>query len=195
MRCISCSTVIFLECCSWRWPCNGCCRLRCLPVRVGSRGAVSSAAGCSRLGLWLLRLLWCCCCWTSCTGAFTTPVAPGALRCGGFIDPSQLAYQMSWIVAFRFSWLESVIYKSLCYLPLAVLGFSGRGDICDAVLGTLIGSPQPYNPQLGLRTAALASSIPAECTCIITIITRLHQGTWHHLQLLGLDLLVRKAAR
>ena len=47
--------------------------------------------------------------------------------------------EMSWIVAFRFSWLESVIYKSLCYLPLAVLGFSGEAIFVHAVCGTLIG--------------------------------------------------------
>ena len=46
---------------------------------------------------------------------------------------------MSWIVAFRFSWLEAVIYKSLCYLPLAVLGFSVESLFVHAVLGTLIG--------------------------------------------------------
>ena len=68
--------------------------------------------------------------------------------------------QMSWIVAFRFSWLESVIYKSLCYLPLAVLGFSGEAIFCACGAWNLDRSPQPCQPQLGLRTAALCPQSP-----------------------------------
>ena len=47
--------------------------------------------------------------------------------------------EMDWIVAFRFSWLEPVIYKGLLYLPLAWFGFHPDALFFHAVLGTLIG--------------------------------------------------------
>ena len=47
--------------------------------------------------------------------------------------------QMDWIVSFRFHWAEVVVYKTLQYVPLALLGFSGEVLFANAVLGTLAG--------------------------------------------------------
>jgi len=47
--------------------------------------------------------------------------------------------EMDWIVAFRFSWVEPVVYKTLTYLPLAWLGFVPEAIFAHAVFGTLIG--------------------------------------------------------
>lgn len=47
--------------------------------------------------------------------------------------------EMTWIVAFRFSWIESIIYKSIAFVPLAWLGFSAEAIFAHAVIGTLIG--------------------------------------------------------
>ena len=47
--------------------------------------------------------------------------------------------EMSWIVAFRFSWLEVVTYKSLTYLPLIWFGFATEALIVPIILSTLIG--------------------------------------------------------
>lgn len=47
--------------------------------------------------------------------------------------------EMDWIVSFRFHWMEVVVYKSLQYLPLALLGVDGQAILFHAVFGTLIG--------------------------------------------------------
>ena len=47
--------------------------------------------------------------------------------------------EMDWIVSFRFSWWEPIIYKSLSYLPLAWFGFAPEALFFHAVFGTLIG--------------------------------------------------------
>lgn len=47
--------------------------------------------------------------------------------------------EMDWIVSFRFHWMEAVIYKTVQYAPLALLGFSGDALMIHAVLGTLVG--------------------------------------------------------
>lgn len=47
--------------------------------------------------------------------------------------------EMDWIVAFRFQWLEVVVYKALQYVPLALLGFGGTAVMVHAVFGTLVG--------------------------------------------------------
>jgi sterol desaturase/sphingolipid hydroxylase (fatty acid hydroxylase superfamily) len=60
--------------------------------------------------------------------------------------------EMSWIVSFRFHWLEVVIYKSLLYVPLALLGFGPVAVMAHAVFGTVIGHlnhanlPWDYGP-------------------------------------------------
>lgn len=47
--------------------------------------------------------------------------------------------EMDWIVAFRFSWTEVVVYKAVQFAPLAWLGFAGEAVFVHAVFGTLIG--------------------------------------------------------
>ncbi|MFT5587639.1 MAG: 3-mercaptopyruvate sulfurtransferase SseA/sterol desaturase [Cognaticolwellia sp.] len=47
--------------------------------------------------------------------------------------------EMDWIVSFRFSWLEPVIYKAATYLPLAWFGFAPEALFFHAVFGTFIG--------------------------------------------------------
>ncbi|MCA9605671.1 MAG: sterol desaturase family protein [Myxococcales bacterium] len=60
--------------------------------------------------------------------------------------------EMSWIVAFRFHWLEVVVYKSLLYVPLALLGFGPVAMMTHAIFGTAIGHlnhanvPWTYGP-------------------------------------------------
>jgi len=57
--------------------------------------------------------------------------------------------EMDWIVSFRFSWLEVVVYKSCLYLPLAFLGFRWEAMMFHAVFGTLIGHLNHANLDLG----------------------------------------------
>jgi 3-mercaptopyruvate sulfurtransferase SseA/sterol desaturase/sphingolipid hydroxylase (fatty acid hydroxylase superfamily) len=47
--------------------------------------------------------------------------------------------EMDWIVAFRFSWLEVIVYKAVLYLPLVFFGFRWEALMFHAVFGTLIG--------------------------------------------------------
>ena len=47
--------------------------------------------------------------------------------------------EMDWIVAFRFQWVEVVVYKMMQYFPLAYLGFGYEAMMVHAIFGTLIG--------------------------------------------------------
>ena len=47
--------------------------------------------------------------------------------------------EMDWIVAFRFHWFEVVVYRTLLYVPLALLGFAPPALFAHAVVGTVIG--------------------------------------------------------
>ena len=47
--------------------------------------------------------------------------------------------EMDWIVSFRFHWVEAVVYTTLQYLPLTILGFAGEALMFHAVFGTLVG--------------------------------------------------------
>ena len=47
--------------------------------------------------------------------------------------------EMDWIVSFRFSWMEPIIYKSVMYIPLMWFGFAPQALFAHAILGTLIG--------------------------------------------------------
>jgi len=47
--------------------------------------------------------------------------------------------EMDFIGNFRFHWMESVVYKSLSYLPLVLVGADGQVVLAVAVVGTLIG--------------------------------------------------------
>lgn len=46
---------------------------------------------------------------------------------------------MDWIGNFRFHWMEVIVYKSLKYFPLVILGVDGRVILAIAVLSTLVG--------------------------------------------------------
>jgi sterol desaturase/sphingolipid hydroxylase (fatty acid hydroxylase superfamily) len=46
--------------------------------------------------------------------------------------------ELDWIGNFRFHWGEIVVYKTLAYLPLVVLGIDGRVMLAVAVLWTLM---------------------------------------------------------
>ena len=57
--------------------------------------------------------------------------------------------EMDWIVSFRFSWLEVIVYKSVLYLPLVFLGFRWEALMFHAIFGTLIGHLNHSNLDLG----------------------------------------------
>ncbi len=48
-------------------------------------------------------------------------------------------HTMDWIGNFRFHWAEVFVYKSIKYLPLALMGFNGKALLAVAVFATLIG--------------------------------------------------------
>jgi len=47
--------------------------------------------------------------------------------------------ELDWIGNMRFHWMEIVVYKSLTFLPMVVLGVDGRVILWVAIVGTLIG--------------------------------------------------------
>jgi len=57
--------------------------------------------------------------------------------------------EMDWIVSFRFSWLEVIVYKSVLYLPLVFFGFRWEALMFHAIFGTLIGHLNHANLNLG----------------------------------------------
>jgi len=57
--------------------------------------------------------------------------------------------EMDWIVSFRFSWLEVIIYKSVLYLPLVFFGFRWEALMFHAIFGTFIGHLNHSNLDLG----------------------------------------------
>ena len=57
--------------------------------------------------------------------------------------------EMDWIVSFRFSWLEVIVYKSILYLPLVFFGFGMEALMFHAIFGTLIGHLNHANLDLG----------------------------------------------
>ena len=74
---------------------------------------------------------------------------------------------MDWIGNFRFHCGESVIYQTLTYLPLVVLGVDGPVLLAIAVLGTLIGHLNHSNLNLTWGPLRLLLNSP-----------RMH--IWHH---------------
>ena len=44
--------------------------------------------------------------------------------------------EMDWIVSFRFSWLEVIVYKSVLYLPMVFFGFRWEALMFHAIFGT-----------------------------------------------------------
>ena len=57
--------------------------------------------------------------------------------------------EMDWIVSFRFSWLEVIVYRSVLYLPLVFFGFAWEALLFHAIFGTLIGHLNHSNLDLG----------------------------------------------
>ena len=57
--------------------------------------------------------------------------------------------EMDWIVSFRFSWLEVIVYRSVLYLPLVFFGFRWEALMFHAIFGTLIGHLNHANLNLG----------------------------------------------
>jgi sterol desaturase/sphingolipid hydroxylase (fatty acid hydroxylase superfamily) len=56
--------------------------------------------------------------------------------------------ELDWIGNMRFHWMEIVVYKSLTYLPLVVMGIDGRVILWVAIVGTLIGHLNHSNLKL-----------------------------------------------
>ncbi|NKB65864.1 MAG: hypothetical protein GKR89_02270 [Candidatus Latescibacteria bacterium] len=57
--------------------------------------------------------------------------------------------ELDWIGNMRFHWMEIVLYKSLTYLPLVVLGIDGRVILWVAIAGTLVGHLNHANVPFG----------------------------------------------
>ena len=57
--------------------------------------------------------------------------------------------EMSWIVSFRFHWMEAVIYKSLQFGLMAFFGFGPTAVLFQALFGTFIGHLNHANLDLG----------------------------------------------
>jgi sterol desaturase/sphingolipid hydroxylase (fatty acid hydroxylase superfamily) len=47
--------------------------------------------------------------------------------------------ELDWIGNMRFHWMEVVVYKTLTYLPLVILGIDGRVILWVAIFGTVVG--------------------------------------------------------
>ncbi|MCH8317819.1 MAG: sterol desaturase family protein [Bacteroidetes bacterium] len=75
--------------------------------------------------------------------------------------------ELDWIGNFRFHWMEIIIYKSITYFPLVILGVDGNVILWIAVIGTLIGHLNHSNLKInwGIFRYVLNSS-------------RFH--VWHH---------------
>ena len=76
-------------------------------------------------------------------------------------------HQMDWIASFRFHWVEIVVYSSLLWLPLSMLGGSSTPLFAAAVFGTMWGHFNHSNVDLGLGPLGYLFNSP-----------RMH--LWHH---------------
>jgi sterol desaturase/sphingolipid hydroxylase (fatty acid hydroxylase superfamily) len=74
---------------------------------------------------------------------------------------------MDFVGSFRFHWMEIVVYKSLQWLPLALLGASGEAAFAVAVLSTIWGDLNHANLNVGLGPLGYVFNGP-----------RMH--LWHH---------------
>lgn len=74
---------------------------------------------------------------------------------------------MDFVGNFRFHWVEIVVYKSLLWLPLALLGASGPAAFWVAVIGTAWGDFNHANLDVGLGPLGRVFNTP-----------RMH--LWHH---------------
>jgi len=75
--------------------------------------------------------------------------------------------ELDWIGNFRFHWMESVVYQSLTYLPLVMLGVEGNVLLALAVFGTLIGHLNHSNLKISWGPLRYLINSP-----------RMH--VWHH---------------
>lgn len=75
--------------------------------------------------------------------------------------------EMDWLGNWRFHWMESVIYKSLLWLPLAWLGASPEAAFAVAVVSTIWGDFNHANLDVGLGPLGYLFNSP-----------RMH--LWHH---------------
>jgi sterol desaturase/sphingolipid hydroxylase (fatty acid hydroxylase superfamily) len=82
--------------------------------------------------------------------------------------------ELDWIGNFRFHWMEVVIYKSLIYFPLVVLGVDGRVILWIAIVTTLIGDLNHSNLNISWGPLRYVFNSP-----------RMH--VWHHMYALPDD--------
>ena len=76
-------------------------------------------------------------------------------------------HQMDWAANFRFHWMELVVYRSLLYLPLALLGGSPSALFAVAVFATFWGHFNHANLDVGIGRLGYVFNSP-----------RMH--LWHH---------------
>jgi sterol desaturase/sphingolipid hydroxylase (fatty acid hydroxylase superfamily) len=76
-------------------------------------------------------------------------------------------HAMDWAGAFRFHWVELIVYRSLLYLPLTLLGGSGQVLLAVAVFATAWGHFNHSNLDLGIGHLGYLFNSP-----------RMH--LWHH---------------
>ena len=74
---------------------------------------------------------------------------------------------LDWIGNFRFHWMEVVVYRTLSYLPLVLLGVDGRAILWMAIVGTLIGHLNHSNLRISWGPLRYLINSP-----------RMH--VWHH---------------
>lgn len=75
--------------------------------------------------------------------------------------------ELDFLGSFRFHWMESVVYKTLTYLPLVVLGVDGKIILWIAVVDTLVGHLNHSNLNLDWGPLRYVINSP-----------RMH--VWHH---------------
>ena len=76
-------------------------------------------------------------------------------------------HHMDWAANFRFHWMELVVYRSLLYLPLAILGGGGSALFAVAVFATFWGHLNHANVRVSLGPLGYVLNSP-----------RMH--IWHH---------------
>lgn len=74
---------------------------------------------------------------------------------------------MDFVGNFRFHWMESVVYRSLLWVPLALLGASGKAILIVAIVSTIWGDLNHSNLDVELGPLGLVLNSP-----------RMH--LWHH---------------
>lgn len=82
--------------------------------------------------------------------------------------------ELDWIGNFRFHWMEIVIYRSVTYLPILMLGVPGRVVLWIAIVGTVIGHLNHSNLNLTWGPLRYLLNSP-----------RMH--VWHHMYALPDD--------